>query len=572
MNDLPDDEETRLLRAALARQRQILESKKNDMVALERKIRENLRQQDEVYLRLFPPVRPDRNAAFISSLIEEKSAELAHLQSAIKAQKAKLDSDSGISLDDEGLIQLKSRQTTTFANLEHLRSLLSPIRVLPVELLAQIFMLSYDPVGSASLSNAALVVTHICASWRNIAVNKPELWSSLKLGPNNFTTRPHGIIPLARLWLERSGTRPLSLYVRPDRPMDHPDPTPTNLLLQLVRLYTPYLARWKSIFFDYTRFDIEHKLLAELPQPPSLPHLEKFGITANSIQYPDWIGFSTLLGRAPRLRCLTWITKSVYHDPPFLYDQLTRLEVGGSYSMKKASELLSHAKLLRVIDFTVFIRSRSYPTDFPHVVHKSLQRLALICVGNSSVFFDILTLPALQELHITKTYSWESAAPSIWSQGSFLHFLFRSKCYLTNLGIVDYDITSDEVLALLRHLSSSLVNFEIENFQVKFITDEVLNALTYPAEDLLATISPDGEDSPTILCPLLRELRMVGCLSSTDGVLAEMVASRCCPPPGLARLETAMFGLDSSKSPQDNARILALNRKQVDYMILDEHL
>jgi hypothetical protein len=38
---------------------------------------------------------------------------------------------------------------------------LSPIRILPVELLTEIFMLSQDPMGGASLSNTALTVTRM---------------------------------------------------------------------------------------------------------------------------------------------------------------------------------------------------------------------------------------------------------------------------------------------------------------------------------------------------------------------------------------------------------------------------
>ena len=51
------------LRTTLARQKQIIADKKKDIQSLEQKLRENLRKQDEIYLKLFPPVRPDRNVA-----------------------------------------------------------------------------------------------------------------------------------------------------------------------------------------------------------------------------------------------------------------------------------------------------------------------------------------------------------------------------------------------------------------------------------------------------------------------------------------------------------------------------
>src|SRR5438309_592864 len=121
------------LRTTLARQKQIIADKKKDIQSLEQKLRENLRKQDEIYLKLFPPVRPDRNVAYISTLIEEKGVELGHLQDAIRLvgtqldalyERNKLSSSEQVSIAGrtEELAKLKRNHAATYTHLEHLRS------------------------------------------------------------------------------------------------------------------------------------------------------------------------------------------------------------------------------------------------------------------------------------------------------------------------------------------------------------------------------------------------------------------------------------------------------------------
>src|SRR6266545_8237379 len=169
-----EDAETSFLRASLARQKQIIADKKKDVESLEQKLRENLRKQDEIYLKLFPPVRPDRNAAYISTLIEEESAELEHLQDAIRLvgtqlnalhERNTLSSLEQVSIAErtEELAKLKRNHAGTYTYLEHLRSLLSPIRVLPVEILTEIFEYCCDTMNIISLSSAPMLVSHVCS-------------------------------------------------------------------------------------------------------------------------------------------------------------------------------------------------------------------------------------------------------------------------------------------------------------------------------------------------------------------------------------------------------------------------
>ncbi|KAF9060690.1 hypothetical protein BDP27DRAFT_1339283 [Rhodocollybia butyracea] len=90
------------------------------------------------------------------------------------------------------------------------RALLSPVRQIPPETLAEIFaqcLPSDPPYGLRDLTKAPLLLTTICKDWRHIALATPRLWNSLHVHfPGHLSIeacakRVQGVIA----WLERSG-------------------------------------------------------------------------------------------------------------------------------------------------------------------------------------------------------------------------------------------------------------------------------------------------------------------------------------------------------------------------------
>ncbi|KIK60968.1 hypothetical protein GYMLUDRAFT_139428, partial [Collybiopsis luxurians FD-317 M1] len=62
------------------------------------------------------------------------------------------------------------------------RALMSPIRRMPVEILAEIFVhcLPTDPVYAVrDVYQAPLLLITICREWRQVALDNPRLWNSL---------------------------------------------------------------------------------------------------------------------------------------------------------------------------------------------------------------------------------------------------------------------------------------------------------------------------------------------------------------------------------------------------------
>ncbi|KAF9058898.1 hypothetical protein BDP27DRAFT_1200301, partial [Rhodocollybia butyracea] len=140
----------------------------------------------------------------IKATLVEPQHELGRLQSEINHVQCLLDN----------LLREKTRVETY---IEAHKALMSPIRQISVEILAEIFLFCMPvetmPYMVRSLKYAPLLLNTVCRHWRNTALNTPALWSSLHirfpsyLGGDVVSQRFVGM----RLWLERAGTFPISL-------------------------------------------------------------------------------------------------------------------------------------------------------------------------------------------------------------------------------------------------------------------------------------------------------------------------------------------------------------------------
>lgn len=86
-----------------------------------------------------------------------------------------------------------------------------PLLNLSPELVGEIFCHCLPERASFSSSEAPLLLTQVCSSWRTIAVGTPRLWSSLYVP--NWQYLPPDVGSLVRLWLERSGQTKLSVDI-----------------------------------------------------------------------------------------------------------------------------------------------------------------------------------------------------------------------------------------------------------------------------------------------------------------------------------------------------------------------
>ncbi|KAF9265916.1 hypothetical protein L218DRAFT_845841, partial [Marasmius fiardii PR-910] len=128
---------------------------------------------------------------------------------------------------EAALRQLRSKQEELRAYAQDHNAILSPARRLFPELWSEIFLWCLPEhtlqhhlarrnaghnITDTSPSDAPLLLTRVCSSWREVALSTPKLWSNI-----TYTVcRPSASkSQLQRLetWLSRSGATPLSVVI-----------------------------------------------------------------------------------------------------------------------------------------------------------------------------------------------------------------------------------------------------------------------------------------------------------------------------------------------------------------------
>ena len=142
--------------------------------------------------------------------------------------------------------------------------------------------------------------------------------------------------------------------------------------------------------------------------------------------------------------------------------------------------------------------------------------------------FSQLSLPALRTLVLENAYPYDPDAVH-WIQGDFFSFLSRSKCPLEVLELKNTKMKADEFIQCLRLVCDSLRRLCVRDSASVTITEESLNALMIR-----------GSAADDIIFPKLEKLELIGNLSSSTSVIADLFASRV-PDAGGTRLKSGII-------------------------------
>ncbi|KAJ3719329.1 hypothetical protein C8R42DRAFT_673467 [Lentinula raphanica] len=195
------------------------------------------------------------------------------------------------------------------------RALMSPVRQIPEEVLAEIFVhcLPTERNAVRSLDEAPLLLTTICRDWRRVALDIPRLWRTLHisipphLSDQVMSRRAAGI----RTWLGRSGTLPLSISFHAQSPSAQylsttaTIPAPVNATDHLKSLISA-LASFSPRFGDLClSLPITHLKLFDELSGPHFPILHTFRVPGGRPQTVEENAcIRSLLNRAAVLRRL----------------------------------------------------------------------------------------------------------------------------------------------------------------------------------------------------------------------------------------------------------------------------
>ncbi|THU78886.1 hypothetical protein K435DRAFT_699142, partial [Dendrothele bispora CBS 962.96] len=138
------------------------------------------------------------------------------------AEKDLDDYDTEIARLETAISLLKRKRACLEGHMVKYRSLLSPIRRLPPELLSLIFLLCRGELENrfilyeSGTKMPAVVLTQVCTGWRQVALDTPSIWSntSFYLGPPEYPLDEEhikSILPLIHLFFGQSSQFPLNL-------------------------------------------------------------------------------------------------------------------------------------------------------------------------------------------------------------------------------------------------------------------------------------------------------------------------------------------------------------------------
>ncbi|KAF8186902.1 hypothetical protein K438DRAFT_1835241 [Mycena galopus ATCC 62051] len=314
-----------------------------------------------------------------------------------------------------------------------------PVLEIPPEITVQIFAHCLPhSISAPRIDSAPLLFGRICRDWRTIALNSPELWTSLKID--------RGIpVALSETWLARAQGMPLSLELEAssfnDEEWDYSE---------VLVVFKQHSRTWRDVTLDIPAEQM-HLLGTDLP----LPLLERLDIWSLSDTEPTYSAFRN----APALR---WLTLGLYAHPTVLqlpWTQITTLQCrSGALTPTELLIILSYMPNITNCAFTTYNESESDP--LPDVTRLgSLTSLSLetdLSEGMSQIF-DHISVPALRILDLS----------SILFSGRVLvsrlrSFLSRSDCRLRELFIrIDGDKPCEKDFIELLEIQPTLEKFEL---------------------------------------------------------------------------------------------------------------
>ncbi|KAJ4472088.1 hypothetical protein J3R30DRAFT_3523028 [Lentinula aciculospora] len=412
-----------------------------------------------------------------------------------------------------------------------LRSLRSPVRKLPDEIMLWIFDLTCNMnyITSRKLRLIpALAISNVCLHWRDLAQSFPQLWSrvyiTLPRAPGHLTC-----LPILKLFLNYSQQYPLTLEVGNTRVAVVPE----YWLAVCVLLRTQYL-RWQKV---------------SLPRDPALT---RELLTEDSLEYPllttlDFQKFDGPFSNGmipnhlfPKLQSLSFC---YFHAPPMtesrnrnvVWTNLTTLDIRLSVELGFL-RMCSHLRELHL--------RQSYPAvrpTVPSVIAPSVRTLSLSCWSESRMttptFLEIclasFTFPSLRSLFIMNRGSRYRHDYS-WSKNAMNDFISRSSFDLTTLHIESCPITDFELIDLLCQLPS-LVHLVVVDSKV---ANDMPSPITPRLVQKLHAFCPSSGSRSSSVIPMSRRLQSLSFtfngsddkkISFDDRAFVDMIFSRWFP-------------------------------------------
>ncbi|KAF7339188.1 hypothetical protein MVEN_01996100 [Mycena venus] len=325
----------------------------------------------------------------IRTLLKDGAEELVELQKSLHRAITAL----------ANLMMQRRRRSKEIASLT---AVLSPIRRVPPEILAEIFQLCVQTtMASSSAFPDSLPLGQVCSSWRAISHNTPRLWNRIVFAPHSQNQYTY-LLELAGKSLQR----PLSITLDTEE-MALPSGCTRPSLTPLWALS----SRTINLILH-----LDHRVLHLPASDCTFPMLTSLTISVTSessnavAPVPSLVELLDIFHHAPALHHLGLIADFVsprFHVPSqFGWNRLRKLELMVHLSVAQAGDILSHCAQLEKCRI-FHLRSRdtddSLPQPMPLSVLPNLRSLGIrvhVDDGPVSYLFRRFAFPSLTHLDV----------------------------------------------------------------------------------------------------------------------------------------------------------------------------
>ncbi|KAJ7137748.1 hypothetical protein C8R44DRAFT_336264 [Mycena epipterygia] len=379
--------------------------------------------------------------------------------------------DSQISSLNSQITHVRTLRVNERNRLATLKYLTSPLHVLPMELLGEIFWFTIAPVRGHYVlgnSNAIVPLSQVCHYWRMVAHSTPRFWTEFRL--DVMTPPNESYIAIIKSCLDRSLRLPLSLEINL---MDNSDFDVIDRILPRNRLESLEIL---------LPIDSDFSPIASLFADP-LDALHTLRMTQVPLSLDEKVDLSAF---APRLRRLIFPAHGEERIENFFsnipWSQLTHLDFW--IHNEDCMDILRQCRDLEQLEIQTFdwdLEDTNYGVAInrPHFALPNLRHFGITLSVNSDLpcimpFFEPLEAPALTSLKIVFDFMYD------WVSMGLGPFQARSP-NIQWLELTSVPWTAKELIALLR--SSPALKSLTLSFCKKCIDDTFLDALQYRESD-----------------------------------------------------------------------------------------
>ncbi|KAF7345578.1 ABC protein [Mycena venus] len=476
----------------------------------------------------------DRDLKLVDSVVSQTEACLGRLDDHITRLRTRLK-------------QLEDQQRLLSNYLARNKSILSPLRRMPPEILLEVFSWTLSPIlavrrgGSFNVNEPPWILGHVSSRWRAVALAAPSLWSMVALNytaPVDDRSRTN-----SRSMLETQLARARTLKVH----FYGSEIYETQPQTEMFEFLAAHSTRWEELSISLTSDLVP--LLASLRG--RIPLLRRLWLQWDSSRSLKNVESIECFDAAPSLTDVGVYNEYAFIPMRFPVRQLTRYQLDGSWQTHK--RFLEHARHLVEVRIDVCFSITPWNDSDEIIEVLSLRRLYV----KDPKVLNHLRVPALEEIALCCTHAdWESGDNSYLMNLQSL--VARSSCLLRRLCVKGL-IPAEATVGILHGLPSIL--------EFVIITNGYLSSTE--AETLMESLTDVSED--TTVAPQLAYL-FVGCEngSSIDyEMYLKMISSRW--EADHCALHSAALLTDSDPGPDDET-LLALQKlryKGVDLLLLD---